>query len=112
MMRESAHVVVERNTIWEGEAASEPYEVGWATEAIFFLQVLEPRKPAELVRAKVQLSPDGIHWCDEGSTLELPTSPDVISHVRVAHFGGWLRLAAPLTTGESAKVLVSLHLKA
>ncbi|MBJ3786474.1 hypothetical protein [Devosia sediminis] len=112
MMRESAHIVVDRNVTWQGEAASEPYEVGWGKEAILFLQVLAPAPHAEPAKVRVQISPDGIHWCDEGTTLDLPSSPGDVSHARVAHFGGWLRLATSMKDGHSARVLVSLHLKA
>lgn len=112
MIRESAHIVVERNTIWEGEAASEPYEVGWANEAILFVQVLEPLRHQKSQQVRVQLSPDGIHWCDEGTRFDLPQTTDVIAHARVTHFGGWLRLAVSLEKSLRARVLVSLHLKA
>lgn len=111
MMRESAHIVVERNTTWEGEAASEPYEVGWAKEAIVFLQVLAPAEHLDPAQVRVQLSPDGIHWCDEGTNFDLPSSPNDMAHARVTHFGGWLRLAASMSKGQSARILVSLHLK-
>jgi hypothetical protein len=112
MIRESAHIVVDRNTIWQGEAASEPYEVGWAKEAILFVQVLEPAQYQEPQQLRVQLSPDGIRWCDEGTIVTLPQSPHDIAHARISHFGGWLRFAVSMGKGASARVLVSLHLKA
>ena len=34
-MRQSHTAVVERNQCWEGEFATERYEVGWSPEAIF-----------------------------------------------------------------------------
>ncbi|GLQ09875.1 hypothetical protein GCM10007913_18070 [Devosia yakushimensis] len=111
MMRESAHIVVERNTTWEGEAASEPYEVGWAKEAILFVQVLAPAEHQYPAQVRVQLSPDGIHWCDEGTRFDLPSSPGDVVCARVAHFGGWLRLAVSMKKSVSTRVLVSLHLK-
>jgi hypothetical protein len=111
MIRESAHIVVERNTIWEGEAASEPYEVGWAKEAILFVQVLAPVPHQATPKVRVQLSPDGIRWCDEGTSFDLPTSPNDVACARVVHFGNWLRLAVSMNDGLSARVLVSLHLK-
>lgn len=110
MIRESAHIVVERNTIWKGEASSEPYEVGWAKEAVLFVQVLAPVEHQEPPQVRVQLSPDGIRWCDEGTRFALPSSPDEVAHARVANFGGWLRLAVSMED-RSARVLVSLHLK-
>ena len=37
----SVTATVTRNELWEGEAATEPYEASWATEAIFFVRSLE-----------------------------------------------------------------------
>ena len=39
-MRQSHTAVVERNQLWEGDFITEPYEVGWSHEAIFFVQIL------------------------------------------------------------------------
>jgi hypothetical protein len=111
MVNESVHVVIERNTTWEGEAASEPYEVGWAKEAIVFLEVLETVSLSEAHIVSLQISPDGIRWCDEGSVLHLPTCPGEVAYVRAQHFGGWLRVATSMPSGISARVMVSMHLK-
>jgi hypothetical protein len=59
----------------------------------------------------VQVSPDGLYWCDEGSALALPTDPDVPTFVRVRRFGGWLRLAGTLPDGMQATVIAYLVLK-
>ena len=40
-LRRSYTAVVERNTLWQGEFATEPYEAAWATEAIFFVRALD-----------------------------------------------------------------------
>jgi hypothetical protein len=40
-MRQSFTAVVERNVTWQGEFAVEPYEAAWATEAIYFVRVLD-----------------------------------------------------------------------
>ncbi len=112
MIRESAYIVVERNTIWEGEAASEPYEVGWAKEAILYFQVLDGKAAATTTQLRVQLSPDGVRWCDEGTVIDLPTVPGQVAFARVSHFGGWLRLAASIADGVRLPVLISAHLKA
>lgn len=37
-MRQSHTAVVERNQCWEGEFATERYEVGWSPEAIFLCE--------------------------------------------------------------------------
>ena len=117
-MRQSHTAVVERNQLWEGdwfEYGTEPYEVGWSHEAIFFVQILRAeerhaRCPDPIVRAKVQISPDGIHWCDMTSdsvktvapflSLGLKASKGEIGFLQVSHYGGWLRLAGTVERGR------------
>ena len=116
-MRQSHTVVVERNQRWEGDFATEPYEAGWSHEAIFFFRILraEPAKPHSsiTIELQVQISPDGIHWCDEGSRLNFVAQHvlDKPSFVRVSHYGGWLRLAGTIKNGR-VWALVHLALKA
>ena len=105
-MRRSHTAVVERNVVWHGEFASEPYEVGWAGEALFFVRSLAGSGTG--AAAAVQVSPDGMQWCDEGTALELPAEGK-ISFCRVARFGGWLRVAGRCR--EPVTVLLSLSLK-
>ena len=109
-MRESQTIVLERNVEWREAFATEPCEVAWASEAIFFVRTLEVTgvRPGNV--ARVQISPDGMHWCDDGTDVHLPTEPGV-AFCRVAHFGGWLRLVGQLPLGASMKVIVYLVLK-
>ena len=111
-MRQSHTAVVERNQLWEGDFITEPYEVGWSHEAIFFVRILRAEERPE-VEARVQVSPDGIHWCDEGSRLNFVAQHalDKPSFVRVSHYGGWLRLAGTVKDGR-VWALVHLTLKA
>ena len=62
MVRDSNVAVVERNVWWDGEFEIEPYEVGWASEALGFLHVLETEGAAPGIDLRVQISADGIHW--------------------------------------------------
>lgn len=110
-MRQSFTAVLERNTTWQGEFALEPYESAWATEAIYFIRALAVEGMPDSVTANVQISPDGIHWCDEGSTISLPNVAEGLTFVRVSQFGGWLRLVGKLPDGASLKVIVYLVLK-
>ena len=109
-LRRSYTAVVERNALWQGDFATEPYEAAWASEAIFFVRAL-----ADTIgtggKARVQLSADGIRWVDEGTTLDLPRSNDEVTFCRVCHFGGWLRIAGTLAPNNQMAVLVSLSLK-
>ena len=109
MVRQSYTVVVERNRVFRGEFATEPYECGWASEAIFYVRKLDIA--GELVGSalRVQISPDGIRWCDEGSIVTLTDAE--VDFVKVHHFGSWLRLAGDWTAGASAKLIVALALK-
>lgn len=109
-MRQSHTAVIERNVLWTGPVATEPYEAGWASEALFFVRVLAPRSGHPKVRLQVQISPDGMHWCDEGTTLEVHADAP-LSWCRVVEFGNWLRLAGSLPVDMRLTVMVYLQLK-
>jgi hypothetical protein len=112
MMRQCVTAVVARNEIWSGRAESEPYECGWAGEAIVWLRCLGGVKGKLAgARARVQISPDGMRWTDEGTKLKFPAKEGALSHARIAHFGNFLRVVADLPKGASAKVLFTLTLK-
>ena len=107
MVNKTYNAVVERNVVWNGDFTTEPYECGWAREAIFFIRSL---KGGTTAQCKVQISADGMHWCDEGSVFSLPKKAEETTLCRVLHFGNWLRIAG--TTGKDAiTVLVTLSLK-
>jgi hypothetical protein len=115
-MRRSYTAVVARNEPLSGDWATEPYEAGWATEALFFVRLLvdgaPPAAPPPAVdlQARVQLSPDGLLWLDEGATL--PPLAGGAAFVRVREFGNWLRLAGRLPAGTPpVSVAVYLVLK-
>jgi hypothetical protein len=110
MISESVSAVVERNATWRGSAATEPYEAGWAREAVIFVRALKPATGAP-GQARVEISPDGMRWVDEGTYFSLPTRANEVTFARVAHFGTWLRITAELGDAE-VTVLVTLHLKA
>jgi hypothetical protein len=102
--------VLERNHVWRGRFETEPWEAAWAKEAIFFIRTLDVKGHQD-VFARVQISPDGMRWCDEGTSVLLPKAVDEVSFVRVTHFGGWLRLQGELPAGEERKVMCYLTLK-
>jgi hypothetical protein len=111
MLPENITAVVARNECWAGDAATEPHEAGWAREAIVFVRALKPPQGPQ-PEAVVEISPDGIHWLAEGTTLAMPTEADAVAAARIRHFGNWLRLRARFAEGAEATVLVTLHLKA
>ena len=55
MIRQSYTAVVERNTVWSGPFTTEPYEAGWAGEAIFFVRALEAHGVPPGAAARVQI---------------------------------------------------------
>lgn len=110
MLAESHVAVVARNETWLGRSACEPYEAGWAREVVVFVRALKPAvgDPGE---ARIEISPDGVHWVAEGTCFPLPKALDEVRFARVARFGHWLRVAADLPAGAELTVLVTLHLK-
>ena len=111
MLPHSATAIVTRNDTWEKHGATEPHEAGWAREAIFFVRALEAKGPLASARASVQISPDGIHWADEGTKLALPRRAGQMTFAKLRHFGGYLRLVARLPKGAACRVVVALALK-
>jgi hypothetical protein len=115
-MQQSLSVVLERNTILQGEFATEPYEVAWAREARWFIRVLDISGNEPCLEARTQVSPDGLHWCDLDQDCLRLEQPGLASRP-AREFGGWLRLAGVVagangsTEGVSAKVLIYLVLK-
>jgi hypothetical protein len=109
-MRVSNSAVVARNVVWSGLTHSEPYEAGWADEAIIFVRALKPAGGVAGT-AHVEISADGMHWARAGISFALPTAEDEVSFCRVGHFGNWLRLAAEFPEGSSLTVLVTMHFK-
>ena len=109
MLRENYTAIVERSEALRGSFATEPYECGWAGEAIFFVRILERVGDVEGVTLRVQISPDGIRWCDEGTSLALDEAE--VSFCRVRHFGNWLRLTGRLPEGARLRAIIALNLK-
>ncbi len=109
MIRQNYTAVVERNSTFSDEFASEPYECGWASEAIFFIRKLEASGAVAGATVRVQISPDGMRWCDEGTTLRVTDAE--VDFVRVKHFGNWLRLAGTLPEGAALRAIIALSLK-
>jgi hypothetical protein len=111
MLPENVTAVIARNERWTGAAASEPYETGWAREAVFFVRAL--KKPVgNAPKARVEISPDGMYWIAEGTEFEMPSAKDGIAVARLTNFGSWLRIATQFEADAECTVLVTLHLKA
>jgi|ETNmetMinimDraft_35_1059890.scaffolds.fasta_scaffold419660_1 hypothetical protein len=110
MINQSYTAVVERAQGLRGVFATEPYEAAWAREAIVFLKVLE-LTPGGSVAARVQISPDGVDWVDEGTVFAPAIAPGLY-FVKLTNFGGWLRLDCEVQDAEaSADLFVYIALK-
>jgi hypothetical protein len=112
MLPYNATAVIGRNEVWTGKSASEPMECGWAREAIVFLRALDAPRRIGRTRARIEVSPDGMHWLPSGTSFVLPARRDQIAMARLTHFGNWIRVAADLPRGAAIKVLTTIHLKA
>ena len=111
-LRESHTAILSLGEDWRHVFETEPYEAAWASEAIFFLRALRVQGEVNGARAAVQISPDGVHWVDEGTTLALPARVGELTFCRVCHFGTYLRLRAELPLGTACQLVAALSLKA
>ena len=107
-MRHFTTAVLERHTQLSGRFDSEPFETAWASEALFFIRIEDIVGENPMLRAKVQISSDGINWIDEGTTFSPITSCGDY-FVRVSHFGGWLRLDGEVQ-GQESRMQATIHL--
>ena len=113
MMRNAYTAVIARGELWEQSVQTEPYEAAWAGEAIFFVRVLEVAGSGKAAAvARVQISPDGMHWVDEGAQMQIAAQTEAMGFARVTNFGGWLRLDVTVPPETGLMVVATLALKA
>lgn len=108
-MRQSLTAVLERNTTIEDSFETEPYEVAWATEARWFVQVLSAGDDSH-VEIRTQVSPDGLTWCDYDGNVQVTEGLGLTSWP-VREFGHWLRVRGQVRSGGPAKIRVYLAVK-
>ena len=106
-LRESNTAVLVRGERVADGYATEPYEAGWAQEAIVFALGMDEASGGTL---SVQISPDGFHWVDDGATVDLPAAGGV-AFTKLSHFGNWLRFAASVPGGGERRLMVTVHFK-
>jgi hypothetical protein len=94
-----------------GEFTTEPYEAGWADEALLFAYVREAEGPSPRLALRVQLSADGIRWLDaQGAVLEVRGAGGGVLPLR--EFGNWLRVAGTVSGGppdNATTVVIDLY---
>ncbi len=113
LVRNFHTAVVERNVAWAGgELATEPYEAGWASEALCFIRVLSVEGKGSL-KLRAQISPDGMRWIDEGTSFESIESGDLVDlhFIKLLNFGNWLRVAGQAEGDASFRIIVYWTLK-
>ena len=94
-----------------GPMATEPYEAGWAREALAVIYCHEVHGPAPRLELRAQISADGVRWIDFGRTLPVISEPGGC-FLNLTGFGNWLRLAGTVTGGPddgSATVLIDIY---
>jgi hypothetical protein len=110
-MRQFHTSVVVRRQVLTSDFQTPPYESAWAQEAVYFIRLENVRGQDTCLNAAVQISPDGLHWVDEGTAFA-PMTADGLYFVRVRHFGGWLRLNCTLSGADpSVEALIYSVLK-
>ncbi|MHA6691257.1 hypothetical protein [Devosia sp. A449] len=107
-MLTSTVATLTRGEAWRLGDFSEPYEAGWASEAQIFARGLDDGGHGG--KAHVQVSPDGIRWCDEGSSLDLLPG-EGLSFIRLREFGHFIRLRVEMPVGAARAFLVTIALK-
>jgi hypothetical protein len=107
MMRRFYTSVVELRQPFTSMVASEPYECGWADEAIFFITAEEEGADFDEIDLQAQISADGIRWVSEGTQVRL--SGPGLAACRLSHFGGWLRVSGNIR-GRSERAVLSVRL--
>jgi len=83
-----------------GEFALEPYEAGWATEALAIVYIREVHGEAPILKLKAQISADGCRWIDFGPAFA-PINSEGGYFLRLEGFGNWLRLAGEVSGGPA-----------
>lgn len=112
-LRQSFTAVLERNSTFEADFTTEPYEAGWASEARWFVRILHSSGSHTELTLTPQISPDGMIWCDaESPPMRIRPGQDkapLLYSLGQTNFGHWLRLNGELS-GEAASITVIIYL--
>lgn len=98
--------VLARRIVIDGDFASQPYEAGWASEAVVFVQVEGEHPDLSLA---TEISPDGINWIRRGEVVSLATDA-TIAELSLARFGNWLRVTVTGARQDAtARILIHVN---
>jgi len=110
-MRHSFTAVVSKNERLTAGFETEPYEAPWASELRVFVNALELVGDNARWELQLQVSPDGLCWCDHESDPIEVHSPGVLS-IGVGNFGQWLRIkGTPKSHDTMLRSIIYLALK-
>lgn len=116
-MRRSSTAVIEQGNVYGQDFATEPFEAGWASEARWFVRILDGEDQDESgevrVTAQPEISPDGLVWLGNGGDpIRMSAAAGAMSSCLVTGFGNWLRLNIKLEgAARGVKFLIHLALK-
>lgn len=83
-----------------GSFHTEPYEAGWADEALAIIYVRELAGSAPTLLVQAQISADGVRWFDHpAASLRIHGLGG--QSLALTQFGNWLRLAGDVSGGPS-----------
>lgn len=113
-MRRFFSAVLEQGNSFTDAFCTEPFEAGWASEARWFIRILDGSGTDAGLEAVAQISPDGLVWCDDEdgpgpAMLMADAAAPVMVSFKQREFGNWLRLRVRLL-GEQPKVKVLVYL--
>lgn len=111
MMKHSFTAVISKNVRLTTGFETEPYEAPWASELRVFVNVIELSGDQARWVLKLQISPDGLNWCDHEAAPITVDSSGVFS-VGIHNFGQWLRIKGmPMSDDTMLRSIIYLALK-
>ncbi|MGO1956305.1 DUF6385 domain-containing protein [Microbacterium sp.] len=105
-MQQTNTSVLVRRAIIDCDFATLPYEIGWAREAVVFVQTEGAHPPLTLA---TEISPDGISWIRRGREVTL-AAQESLADLPLTTFGNWLRLVVSgASLDATARILVHVN---
>lgn len=105
-MRSTNTAVLERIATVDKPFQTEPYELPWAREARFFVQVLSISEGGHL-SFTTEISPDGLHWIALDEQVHTADGVGLVTWLATG-FGQWLRVHVVPMDGTTAVVRIYL----
>lgn len=109
MLRKSFTAVPERNVEIADGFTTEPYETAWASEARWFVHVLDA-DPGTRLSYRAETSPEGLTWCAH-EAAPVAQQGRGLSSLPLTQIGPWQRLRFAVEGGGSVRAIVYLTLK-